>query len=98
MAERYAEYSQMPWRVNLPRDDPEYPDAYVQKELRPWLESRWPRVRVVQTPAEAELVIWAVWDFALCRAANASMLEWERLKGRLSCSCAAHRGLLPSRP
>lgn len=51
-------------------------------------------MRFVDHPADADAVLWLVWDFALCHASGTRLLKWEIGKTRLTASCPAHTALL----
>merc|ERR1719499_616394 len=87
------EPSTFPW-ANLTGGDPESPGAIIFSELRRALEARAPAVEIVDSPDSADLVLWNVWDVALCAASGHQALPWELEKGRLSQSCQAHFALL----
>jgi len=74
--------------------DQEPPDAFIQLELPQVLSDRWPEVTVVDSAEDADMVLWLVWDYALCIASGHTPAPWERFKGRLSQSCEAHWRLL----
>ncbi|CAE7421230.1 unnamed protein product [Symbiodinium necroappetens] len=68
----YYELSESPWNVlNRSEElDLSFPDAFLQKELRAVVDSRWQQVRVVQEPKKAELLLFLVWQKAFCLAAG----------------------------
>lgn len=72
--------------------DTEFPDGWLQRELPLALQSR--GAHFVNSPREADAILWLVWDYAFCVAAGTKPLEWERFKGRLTASCAAHVALI----
>ena len=58
--------------------DPDYATGFLQRELRNVLAARWPNVRVVERPADADLIFWMVWDFAFCAVFSPiEALAWE---------------------
>ena len=75
--------------------DSEFPDGRLQRELPlAMAASRSHKVQIVPSPEQADGVLWLVWDYAFCLASGARPLAWERGKGRLTASCAAHVALL----
>jgi hypothetical protein len=75
--------------------DPDYATGFLQRELRHVLAARWPSVRVVDRPADADLVFWMVWDFAFCSVFSPiEALAWEAQKGTLWSTCTEHAKML----
>jgi len=74
--------------------DQEPPDVFIQSELPKVLSDRWPEITVVDSAEDADMVLWLVWDYALCIASGYVPLNWELNKGRLPQSCEAHWKLL----
>jgi hypothetical protein len=72
--------------------DTEFPDGWLQRELPLALRSH--GAHFVNSPDRADAILWLVWDYAFCVAAGTMPLEWERGKGRLTASCAAHVALI----
>ena len=50
--------------------------------------------KIVEEPGLADVIIWAVWDFAFCRAFNFHPLGFQSVRGILPHSCPAHWKLL----
>ena len=76
----------------------ESPDFVIQSQLREVLASPvWrERVDVIERPELADVVIWSVWDYALCVASGFQPLKFQTLRGMLPSSCPAHIQLLAS--
>lgn len=74
--------------------NPEVADGFIQAGLYARLQSRWPNMELVDQADDAEIVLWLVWDFALCMASGYKAEKWEVVKGRLAQSCPAHWCLL----
>ena len=51
-------------------------------------------LRIVDSPNDADVVLWLVWDYAFCLASGVVPLAWERGKGRLTASCTAHVAMM----
>jgi len=79
---------------NYSNGDPESPAAFVQVGFRPALEARSPQIEIVGSPEDADLVLWNVWDVALCAASGHRVADWELSKGYQAQSCDAHIALL----
>ena len=74
----------------------EDPAFLVQGHLRRALAASEKRgvVKIVGEPGLADVIVWAVWDFAFCRAFNFHPLNFQRVRGMLPHSCPAHWKLL----
>mmetsp|Transcript_64524 Transcript_64524/g.154103 ORF Transcript_64524/g.154103 Transcript_64524/m.154103 type:complete len:920 (+) Transcript_64524:181-2940(+) len=83
----YTHWSEHPLEL-LHQTDPDYPDPFVALELRAAIESRWQdTLQVVTNPKDADILLWLVWDFALCKANHTPAEEWEFDKRRYKQSC-----------
>ena len=52
--------------------DTEYADGILQLELPRTIAAHWSSaLKLVESPEEADLVLWAVWDWALCASSGA---------------------------
>jgi len=90
----YEAWAQTPSSFPSWRSDPESPGAFIHAELRHALEARSSEIEVVDSPEDATLVVWNIWDVALCAASGHQGKTWELSKGRLSQPCDAHVALL----
>ena len=85
--------------------DAEFPDGILQRELPLAIrtaslsthngsQSSSRNLRIVDSPNDADVVLWLVWDYAFCLASGVVPLAWERGKGRLTASCTAHVAMM----
>ena len=74
----------------------ESPDFFIQANLRKVLASDAWRggVRITKDPNEADVVIWAVWDYAMCIAAGHWPFDYQLTRGFFQHSCPEHWRLL----
>ena len=83
-----------------PQHDPEWADHMIISRLPTALVAA--GAQIVRSPAQADMVVWSLWDFGLCAAVEAEgpakdsnrIERWEHLKGHTWGSCAAHGRLL----
>jgi hypothetical protein len=90
----YVRFAEEPARLGHgPADDFEWPFAMIQLRLPSLLAIR-PDIVVVDEPRDADLVLWLVWEFAVCRASGHRMKQWESQKGHVWGSCPAYTSLV----
>jgi len=92
---KFKRWSSCPWLLLKDPEgreelDPDYPDPFLTNELPRTLAEKFPDFELVSNPDDADLVLWLLWDFALCLANGTVAKRWYIGKKRYKNSCPVH--------